>query len=201
MKKGEKGSIALFASGSGSNFQAIAEAVQQGEIPAHIALLVCDQPDAYVIKRAEQLNIPVFSFRAKDYGSKAEFEQEIVGRLRKAGVDFVFLAGYMRLIGETLLDAYRGKIVNIHPSLLPAFPGKDAIGQAFNARVKIAGVTVHFVDEGMDTGPIIDQESVRMAEDETRESLQKKIQEVEHQLYPRVIKKLLTEAAMEGITE
>ncbi|KIL77278.1 phosphoribosylglycinamide formyltransferase [Bacillus badius] len=201
MKKGEKGSIALFASGSGSNFQAIAEAVQQGEIPAHIALLVCDQPDAYVIKRAEQLNIPVFSFRAKDYSSKAEFEQEIVGRLREAGVDFVFLAGYMRLIGETLLDAYRGKIVNIHPSLLPAFPGKDAIGQAFNARVKIAGVTVHFVDEGMDTGPIIDQESVRMAEDETRESLQKKIQEVEHQLYPRVIKKLLTGAAMEGITE
>ncbi|GLY12246.1 phosphoribosylglycinamide formyltransferase [Pseudobacillus badius] len=201
MKKGEKGSIALFASGSGSNFQAIAEAVQQGEIPAHIALLVCDQPDAYVIKRAEQLNIPVFSFRAKDYGSKAEFEQEIVGRLREEGVDFVFLAGYMRLIGETLLDAYRGKIVNIHPSLLPSFPGKDAIGQAFNARVKIAGVTVHFVDEGMDTGPIIDQESVRMAEDETRESLQKKIQEVEHQLYPRVIKKLLTEAAMEGITE
>ncbi|KZR58247.1 phosphoribosylglycinamide formyltransferase [Pseudobacillus badius] len=201
MKKGEKGSIALFASGSGSNFQAIAEAVQQGEIPAHIALLVCDQPDAYVIKRAEQLNIPVFSFRAKDYSSKAEFEQEIVGRLREAGVEFVFLAGYMRLIGETLLDAYRGKIVNIHPSLLPAFPGKDAIGQAFNARVKIAGVTVHFVDEGMDTGPIIDQESVRMAEDETRESLQKKIQEVEHQLYPRVIKKLLTGAAMEGITE
>lgn len=201
MKTEKKNCIALFASGSGSNFQAIAEAVQQGEIPAHIALLVCDQPDAYVIKRAEQFNIPVFSFRAKDYASKAEFEQEIVERLREARVDFIFLAGYMRLIGDTLLNAYRGKIVNIHPSLLPAFPGKDAIGQAFNARVKIAGVTVHFVDEGMDTGPIIDQESVRMAGDETRESLQKKIQAVEHELYPRVIKKLLTEAVMEGITE
>lgn len=131
-----------------------------------------------MIKRAEQFNIPVFSFRAKDYASKAEFEQEIVERLREARVDFIFLAGYMRLIGDTLLNAYRGKIVNIHPSLLPAFPGKDAIGQAFNARVKIAGVTVHFVDEGMDTGPIIDQESVRMAGDETRESLQKKFKQL-----------------------
>lgn len=201
MKKGENHRIALFASGSGSNFQAIAEAVQRGEIPAHIALLVCDQPDAYVIKRAEQFNIPVFSFRVKDYASKADFEQAIVTRLREAGVGFIFLAGYMRLIGETLLNAYRGKIVNIHPSLLPAFPGKDAIGQAFDARVKIAGVTVHFVDEGMDTGPIIDQESVRMAEDETRESLQKKIQEVEHKLYPKVINKLLTAAVMEGTAE
>ncbi|MFK2826060.1 phosphoribosylglycinamide formyltransferase [Bacillus sp. B190/17] len=190
--------IALFASGSGSNFQVIAEAIQRGDISADIAILVCDQPDAYVIKRAEQLQIPVFSFRAKDYSSKVEFETKIVDKLREAGVDFIFLAGYMRLIGETLLRAYGGKIVNIHPSLLPAFPGKDAIGQAFNARVKITGVTVHFVDEGMDTGPIIDQESVRVAEDETRESLQEKIQKIEHTLYPRVIKNLLTKAVVEG---
>ncbi|KAB7705251.1 phosphoribosylglycinamide formyltransferase [Bacillus aerolatus] len=201
MSKGKKSRIALFASGSGSNFQAIAQSVQQGEIPASIAMLICDQPDAYVIKRAEQFQIPVFSFRAKDYPSKLEFEKEIVSKLREAGVDFIFLAGYMRLIGETLLNAYRGKIVNIHPSLLPAFPGKDAIGQAFNAQVKVTGVTVHFVDEGMDTGPIIDQESVKMAVDETRESLQEKIQGIEHELYPKVIKTLLTEAVMEGTKE
>ncbi|WP_203364339.1 phosphoribosylglycinamide formyltransferase [Bacillus sp. REN10] len=189
--------IALFASGSGSNVQAIADSVQKGEIPAEIKLLVCDQPDAYVIKRAEKLQIPVFAFRAKDYSSKAEFEREIVKKLHEAEVDFVFLAGYMRLVGETLLDAYGGRIVNIHPSLLPAFPGKDAIGQAFAARVKITGVTVHFVDEGMDTGPIIDQEIVRIANEDTRESLQVKIQQVEHQLYPKVIRQLVTEASRE----
>ncbi|PAQ16749.1 phosphoribosylglycinamide formyltransferase [Bacillaceae bacterium SAOS 7] len=191
--------IALFASGSGSNVQAIVDLVQKGEIPAEVAILICDQPDAYVIKRAEKLQIPVFAFRAKDYSSKAEFEREIVNKLHEAKVDYIFLAGYMRLIGETLLNAYAGKIVNIHPSLLPAFPGKDAIGQAFAARVKITGVTVHFVDEGMDTGPIIDQESVRIVNEDTRESLQQKIQQVEHQLYPKVIRQLLTNAAEEEV--
>ncbi|WP_100404047.1 phosphoribosylglycinamide formyltransferase [Bacillus sp. FJAT-42315] len=191
--------IALFASGSGSNVQAIVDSVQKGEIPAEVAILICDQPDAYVIKRAEKLQIPVFAFRAKDYSSKAEFEREIVNKLHEAKVDYIFLAGYMRLIGETLLNAYAGKIVNIHPSLLPAFPGKDAIGQAFAARVKITGVTVHFVDEGMDTGPIIDQESVRIVNEDTRESLQQKIQQVEHQLYPKVIRQLLTNAAEEEV--
>ncbi|MGM7637107.1 phosphoribosylglycinamide formyltransferase [Bacillus sp. Hm123] len=191
--------IALFASGSGSNVQAIVDAVQQGEIPAEVAILICDQPDAYVIKRAEKLQIPVFAFRAKDYSSKVEFEREIVNKLHEAKVDYIFLAGYMRLIGETLLHAYAGRIVNIHPSLLPAFPGKDAIGQAFAARVKITGVTVHFVDEGMDTGPIIDQESVRIVNDDTRESLQQKIQQVEHQLYPKVIRQLLTSTTEEEV--
>lgn len=199
MSIGQMKKIALFASGSGSNVQAIVDSVQKGEIPAEVAILICDQPDAYVIKRAEKLQIPVFAFRAKDYSSKAEFEREIVNKLHEAKVDYIFLAGYMRLIGETLLHAYAGRIVNIHPSLLPAFPGKDAIGQAFAARVKITGVTVHFVDEGMDTGPIIDQESVRMVNDDTRESLQQKIQQVEHELYPRVIRQLLTDAVKEEV--
>jgi len=199
MNREEMTKIAIFASGSGSNFQAIAEAVQKGDIPAEIAILICDQPEAYVIKRAEQLQIPVFSFRAKDYASKAQFECEIVRKLQEAKVEAIFLAGYMRLIGETLLSTYAGKIVNIHPSLLPAFPGKDAIGQAFDARVKITGVTVHFVDEGMDTGPIIDQESVRITVSDTRETLQEKIQQVEHELYPKVITQLLIEAAKEEV--
>ncbi|MCI2255013.1 phosphoribosylglycinamide formyltransferase [Domibacillus sp. PGB-M46] len=185
--------IALFASGSGSNVQAIAEAVAAGKVPAEIALLVCDKPDAYVLERAKALDIPAFSFQPKQYESKAAFESEIVDRLQEAGVEFIFLAGYMRLIGPVLLNAYRNRIVNIHPSLLPAFPGKDAIGQAFDAGVKISGVTVHFVDEGMDTGPIIDQECVRIDSGMTRSDVQAAIQQIEHSLYPNVITKLLNQ--------
>ncbi|MBM7650176.1 phosphoribosylglycinamide formyltransferase-1 [Bacillus ectoiniformans] len=197
MRKGQLTKIAVFASGSGSNFEAIAEQITQGKIDAEIALLVCDKPDAYAVKRAEKHHIPVFAFRSKEYSSKQEFEQVIVKKLKDAEVEFIFLAGYMRLIGETLLEAYPEKIVNIHPSLLPAFPGKDAIGQAINYKVKITGVTVHYVDAGMDTGPIIEQESVRVSNDESRETLQAKIQRVEHELYPKVVKQLVAKTVKE----
>lgn len=183
--------IAVFASGSGSNFQAIIDAVKEGMIEGKIALLVCDKTGAYAIERAKKEGIPQFVFTAKNYGSKEEYEIEILKELEKNNVDFIVLAGYMRLIGSTLLSNFEGKIVNIHPSLLPSFPGKDAIGQALEAKVKVSGVTVHYVDAGMDTGPIIAQKSVEISEDETKESLQGKIHEVEHQLYPTVIQKLL----------
>ncbi|TLS34974.1 phosphoribosylglycinamide formyltransferase [Pseudalkalibacillus caeni] len=184
--------VAVFASGSGSNFEAIAEAVGRGDLKAEIELLVCDKPKAKAIERAAGFNIPAFVFQPKDYDSKVAYEKEILGELKRREVDFIVLAGYMRLIGETLLSAYEGRIVNIHPSLLPAFPGKDAIGQAFDAGVKVTGVTIHFVDEGMDTGPIIDQEAVAIDREDTREQLQKKIQAVEHSLYPKTLAKLLT---------
>lgn len=183
--------IAIFASGSGTNFQAIVDAVKAGNLKANIALLVCDRPEAYVLKRAENENIPSFSFRAKDYGSKKEYETAILEQLKEKEIDFIVLAGYMRLIGETLLQQFEGRIVNIHPSLLPAFPGKDAIGQALEAGVKVSGVTIHFVDEGMDTGPIIAQKAVQLDDDETRESLEEKIHGIEHELYPQVLQKLL----------
>jgi phosphoribosylglycinamide formyltransferase-1 len=183
--------IAVFASGSGSNFGAILEAVQGGELEAKVELLVSDQPSAYAIQRAEEAGVPTFVFRAKDYSSKMEYEQEICALLTEKNIDLVVLAGYMRLIGSTLLTDFEGKIINIHPSLLPAFPGKDAIGQALAANVKESGVTVHYVDAGMDTGPIIAQQSVMVDEGETKESLQKKIHEVEHKLYPAVISELL----------
>ncbi|OMP68010.1 phosphoribosylglycinamide formyltransferase [Domibacillus epiphyticus] len=183
--------IALFASGSGSNVQAIAEAIEAGKVPAEIVLLVCDKPDAFVVERAEKLGIPVFAFKPASFESKEAFEAEIASRLHTAGAEYIFLAGYMRLIGPTLLAAYRNRIINIHPSLLPAFQGKDAIGQAFEAGVKITGVTVHFVDEGMDTGPIIDQECLRIEHGMTRHGLQKAIQKIEHSLYPNVITNLL----------
>ncbi|NSL53016.1 phosphoribosylglycinamide formyltransferase [Calidifontibacillus erzurumensis] len=182
--------IAVFASGNGSNFQAIIDAVKEKKLSCNVVLLVCDKPGAYCIERAEKANVPTLVLSPKDFPSKAEYETEILNRLKEEKVELIVLAGYMRLIGETLLSAYEGKIINIHPSLLPAFPGLDAIGQAYNAKVKITGVTVHYVDEGMDTGPIIAQEAVRVEETDTRESLQEKIQKVEHSLYPSVIQKL-----------
>ncbi|XJZ28998.1 phosphoribosylglycinamide formyltransferase [Bacillota bacterium Lsc_1132] len=188
--------IAVFASGSGSNFQAIVNAVQSSELAAEISLLVCDKPGAQVIERAEKAGISSFVFQAKAYASKEAFEQEIVFKLKSQNVDFVVLAGYMRLIGPTLLNEYEGRIVNIHPSLLPEFPGKDAIGQALAAGVKETGVTIHFVDEGMDTGPIIAQKQVDINENETLESLQAKIHAVEHQLYPAILQKLLTQGGV-----
>ncbi|MFC7786075.1 phosphoribosylglycinamide formyltransferase [Rossellomorea sp. GCM10028870] len=182
--------IAIFASGSGSNFQALVDAVQGGTLKANIKLLVCDQPGAFVIQRAQSAGIPVFIFRAKDYENKQAFEQEILNELAHLGVDFIVLAGYMRLIGPTLLESFGGRIVNIHPSLLPSFPGKDAIGQAIDGGVKITGVTIHYVDAGMDTGEIIAQEIVRVTTGETKQSLQDKIQHVEHHLYPATLNHL-----------
>ncbi|MDF2855699.1 MAG: phosphoribosylglycinamide formyltransferase [Neobacillus sp.] len=183
--------IAVFASGSGSNFQAMIDAVQNGDLCAKLALLICDKPSAQAIDRAKEAGIHSFIFNPKDYRFKEDYEKEILCELKNIGADLLVLAGYMRLIGPTLLAEYQGRIVNIHPSLLPAFPGKDAIGQALEANVKQSGVTIHFVDEGMDTGPIIVQESVTIDESETKDSLQRKIQTIEHRLYPAVLKMLL----------
>ncbi|WP_226678607.1 phosphoribosylglycinamide formyltransferase [Mesobacillus jeotgali] len=183
--------IAVFASGSGSNFQAIAVAAQAGILNAEISLLVCDKPGAFAVDRANMLGIPALVISPKSYPAKAAYEEEILQKLISLDVEMIVLAGYMRLIGPTLLEAYEGKIVNIHPSLLPAFPGKDAIGQALAAGIETTGVTIHYVDEGMDTGPIIASASVRVEAGETRESLQKKIQRIEHSLYPEVLEKLL----------
>jgi phosphoribosylglycinamide formyltransferase 1 len=183
--------IAVFASGNGSNFQAIIDVVKTGELEADIALLVCDKPGAFAVERANAAYIPTFSFNPKEFSSKDAYEKVITEQLTSYGVEFIVLAGYMRLIGPTLLGAYSGRIINIHPSLLPAFPGKDAIGQALAAKAKWSGVTIHYVDEGMDTGPIIVQERVRISEKETRESLQQKIQTIEHKLYPSILQMLL----------
>lgn len=179
--------IAVFASGSGSNFQAIVDAVQARKLDVSIELLVCDKPNAKVVERAAAAGIETFAFRPKEYASRADYEGEIVSRLQQKQIDLVVLAGYMRIVGETLLKPYEGRIVNIHPSLLPSFPGLDAIGQALAHGVKVTGVTVHFVDGGMDTGPIIAQRAVSIEEGESADSLAGKIHPVEHELYPAVI--------------
>ncbi|RUL49309.1 MULTISPECIES: phosphoribosylglycinamide formyltransferase [Lysinibacillus] len=181
--------IAVFASGSGSNFQAIQEAIVRGELDASVELVVTDKPNAFVVTRAKNFDIPVFAFSAKDYASKADYEQEIVRVLRENDVKWIVLAGYMRLIGETLLSAFPNRIVNIHPSLLPSFPGKDAIGQAMDHGVKVTGVTVHFVDEGMDTGPILAQAAVDVVVGD-REATEERIHAIEHQLYTKTLKQL-----------
>lgn len=176
--------IAVFASGNGSNFQSIVDSVKSGQLDATVELLVCDKPNAYVIERAQQNEIEAFVFNPKNYLSKTEFESEITLELRKRGVQYLILAGYMRLIGPTLLHAFENRIINIHPSLLPMFPGKDAIGQAIAAGVDTTGVTVHYVDEGMDTGPVIAQESIAIMEHDTAETLAERIHKTEHRLYP-----------------
>ncbi|MDR9857748.1 phosphoribosylglycinamide formyltransferase [Paenibacillus sp. VCA1] len=180
--------IAVFASGEGSNFQALAEAANAGKLGgAEIALLVCDKPSAPVVGRAERLGIPAFLFKPKDYDSREAYEREIVEQLEEHRVDLVVLAGYMRLLTPVIVEKYAGRLINIHPSLLPAFPGKDAIGQALAYGVKVSGVTVHFVDEGMDTGPIIAQAAIPIASGETSESFAEAVHAVERELYPEVV--------------
>lgn len=183
--------IAIFASGSGTNAEAIIKASKTKLLDAEVAVVVTDKPKAKVIERAKSYNIPVVAIDPKAYETKAVYEQEIVKVLHKKEVSLVVLAGYMRLIGSTLLNAYEGRMVNIHPSLLPSFPGLDAIGQAFQAKVKITGVTIHFVDEGMDTGSIIAQEPVRIEPEDTVDSLQEKVQIVEHTLYPETLQTII----------
>lgn len=185
--------IAVFASGTGSNFQAIVDAITAKRLQAEVALLVCDKPMAGVINKAKLAGVPVFLFDPKQYESKAAFEQKIIVELRKYEVELVVLAGYMRLVGPTLLEAYTNRIINIHPSLLPAFPGKDAVVQAVQAGVKVTGVTIHFVDEGMDTGPIIAQRAIEIADEDELIDVIQKVHDIEHIFYPETLERLLRE--------
>ncbi len=184
--------LAIFASGTGSNYEAIDQAITAGNLDAEIVLLVCDQPGAIVIDKAAQNQLAQFIFNPKDYQDKHAFEVEIVSKLREHQVDWIVLAGYMRLVGPTLLQPYQRRMINIHPSLLPAFPGLDAVGQALDAGVKISGTTIHYVDSGMDTGEIIAQEPVRVESGMTKEELQAEIQKIEHELYPKTIQQLIS---------
>ncbi|MCR5327098.1 MAG: phosphoribosylglycinamide formyltransferase [Bacteroidales bacterium] len=185
--------IAVFASGTGTNFEAIAKACEDGRIAAQVALMVCDKPGAEVEHRARRHGIPAFVFSPRSYASKADFEREIVTRLDAAGVSLVCLAGYMRLIGPTLLDAYRGRIINIHPSLLPAFKGAHAVEDAVAYGVKVFGITIHYVDETLDGGPIIAQRAFPYEGSDPAE-VHRLGQIIEHQLYIETIQKIIDES-------
>lgn len=180
--------IAVFASGQGSNFAALVQAQQEGKLGGgSIELLVSDKPEAPVSQRAEAAGIPALLLRPKDFAGRELYEAAIVAELQRRDIGLIVLAGYMRLISPVLLEPYAGRIINIHPSLLPAFAGKDAIGQALEYGVKLTGVTVHFVDGGMDTGPVIAQRSVEVKPGDTAESLAERIHQVEYGLYPEVV--------------
>lgn len=188
-----KAKIAVFASGSGSNFQAIQEAIERGDLQASVELVVTDKPGAFVVTRANNFGVEVLELAPKTFESKAAYEESIVAALRAKEVEWIVLAGYMRLVSDVLLSAYPNRIVNIHPSLLPSFPGKDAIGQAMEHGVKVTGVTVHYVDAGMDTGPIIAQAAVEVI-DGDREATEQRIHQVEHALYTKTLHALFSKA-------
>lgn len=183
--------IAVFASGNGTNFSALQNAITQRPIPAEIVLLVCDQGDAPVIQRAQAVHIPVLQIDYRSFPTKAAAEQVILSALQKQRVVAIFLAGYMRIVGTTLLAAYPHRIVNLHPALLPSFPGRHGIADALAAHVKETGVTVHFIDAGIDTGQIIGQRKVVVHAEDSFESLAIRIHQVEHQFYPDVLAELI----------
>jgi phosphoribosylglycinamide formyltransferase-1 len=180
--------IAVFASGSGSNFQAIVDAVKAGRLDVSIELLVCDKPSAKVVERAAQAGVPAFVFSPKDYPSREAYEAVILQQLQELGIGLVVLAGYMRIVTDTLVTPYYGRMINIHPSLLPSFPGLHAVRQALEHGVKVTGVTVHYVDGGLDSGPIILQRAVEVREDDREETLTDRIHAIEHELYPQAIR-------------
>jgi len=184
----KKGKVAVLLSGRGSNMEAILRDSRQPDANYSVGLVISDREDALGLKKAAAGNIPAFCLPPKRFRSKDEREREIGCLLEQHGIELVCLAGYMRLIGPELLQKFSGRIMNIHPSLLPACPGLHAQQQALGLGLKISGCTVHFVDSGLDSGPIIVQQAVRVRVDDSEDSLKRRILRQEHRLYPRAIR-------------
>jgi len=180
--------IAVFASGRGSNFSAIARSIKSGKIQACLSLLVCDNPGAAVLDKAKRAGVKAALVKRYDFSLSKDFEGAIIDLLRENKIELIVLAGYMRLLSPAFVQEFSGRIINIHPSLLPSFKGTQAIKDAFDYGAKVTGVTVHFVDEKMDHGPIILQGALRIEEDDTLESLEGKIHKLEHKLYPEAVR-------------
>ena len=179
--------FAVFISGNGSNLQAIIDAVKAGHIKAELALVLSSNPKAYGLKRAEAAGIKTVVFDPKTYTNRQSVDRDIVIFLKQEKIDFIVLAGYLRLLTKFFIHQYERKILNVHPSLLPSFKGVQGIKDAFTYGCKVTGVTVHYVNEKMDNGPIILQEPVRIAENDTLEILEQKIHAAEHRVYPKAI--------------
>ena len=186
--------VAIFASGNGTNFESIAGSTELREAGLEIELLVCDQPKAHVIKRAEKYHIPVFINRLADFSDRGAYEQAIIDKLKPLKVEYILLAGYMKVVTKTLLGAYPNHIINIHPSLLPKYSGLEAIERAYEANDRVTGVTIHYIDEGVDTGPIIKQCKVVRLRNDTEDSLEQRIHQTEHQMYLEVVHELLNKS-------
>lgn len=197
MGGGEPARLGVLLSGRGSNFLALHAAIERGELPARIALVLSNRAEAPGIARARELGLPAEAVpqrgEAPGEPGRQAHEEKVVAALRGAGVEWVCLAGYLRLLSPAFLAAFPRRVVNIHPSLLPAFPGLDAQAQALEHGVKVAGCTVHLVDEGLDSGPIVVQRSVPVLDGDTEASLAARILAEEHRAYPEALRRLLTE--------
>ena len=179
--------IAVLASGRGSNLKAILKAAKKGEIAGKIALMISDRADAPALDIAREGGIKALHVDPKTYRSRESYDQVLINTLKEEEIDLIVLAGFMRLLSPLFVQAFPLQILNIHPSLLPAFPGTHGIEQAFNYGVKVTGCTVHFVDEGLDSGPVVLQEAVPVIQQESVKTLQQRIQALEHRLYPTAI--------------
>lgn len=179
--------IAVFCSGNGTNLQAIIDAKASGAIKGEVKLVVSDVPACFALKRAEKAGIKTLVVERKDFKSKKEFEKKILEGLKKEKIDLIALAGYMKMLSGDFINAYKNKILNIHPALLPSFKGAHGIKDAFSYGVKVTGPTVHFVTEDMDEGPAILQSPVTIKENDTEASLAERIHKEEHKIYPKAI--------------
>jgi phosphoribosylglycinamide formyltransferase-1 len=179
--------FAVFVSGYGSNLQAIIDAVNHKDIKAELALVFSDNRKAHALTRARDAGIKTLCLVRADYATPQSYERDIVIHLKEAGIDFVVLAGFMKILSPFFIKAFPNKIINIHPSLLPAFKGARGIKDSFTYGVKVAGVTVHFVDDKMDHGPIILQQGIKITEKETLESMEERVHKVEHKVFPRAV--------------
>jgi phosphoribosylglycinamide formyltransferase-1 len=180
--------IAVLASGYGSNLQALIDFSKNVDLSGEIVLVFSDKSSAFALKRAQNHGIKAVFLDPAQFKTRGEFDEKIAGILEEEKIDLVVLAGYMLLIGQNIVKKFKNRIINIHPALLPSFKGTHGIKDAFDYGVKVTGVTVHFVDEGLDSGPIIMQQAVDVCEDDSAETLEEKIHEVEHKLYPLAVK-------------
>lgn len=180
--------LGVLASGRGSNFQSIIDAIEVGYVKAELKVLITDNPEAFAIERAKKRGIEHIIMRPKQFISNDDYFGAIAKELKSRDVGLVVLAGFMRIVGKPLVDAYRNRMMNIHPALLPSFPGLHGQRQAHDYGVKISGCTVHFVDEAMDTGPIIIQAAVPVGDEDTEETLSERILKFEHKIYPEAIR-------------
>ena len=180
--------LAVLVSGRGSNLQAIIDSIDREELDAHLSIVISNTKDAMALKRAEKHGIKTIFIDPSTYLNSKEYDKALVLKLKEFSIDLICLAGYMRILGEEVIQTFEKKIINIHPSLLPAFPGLNAQKQAINHGVKFSGCTVHFVDSGVDRGPIILQTVVPVYDNDDEKSLSKRILEQEHYLYPKAIK-------------
>ncbi len=179
--------IAVLASGSGTNLQAIINAAESGAVDGSVRVVISDNEEAYAQERARKHGVEALFVSPREHKNREAYDTAVVSLLQEREIDLVLLAGFMRLLSPLFVRAYRWKIMNIHPSLLPSFPGLEGVKQALEYGVKVSGCTVHFVDEGLDTGPIILQEAVPVYDDDEEKTLHARIHEVEHRLYPRAV--------------